>query len=467
MIISTMGATVWTISFFFCFHPLKAQEIDYYPPGPMPDRIILNLTTDPAHSMAVTWRCAETVKKGYVQVSKASPHPDLELGARTVDASVQMHASKNNRAHYFSAIIDSLSAGTQYAYRVGDSLRWSEWAHFTTLSTTSADPFSFIYFGDAQNDLKSKWSRSIRGAYSKMPNADFLLHAGDLVNRANNDREWGEWFYCGGWIYRMTPSISTPGNHEYFKHTDDQYLLSGHWRPTFTQPENGPEGLEETAFYLDYKNTRIISFDSPAFYRSKQDSAAQVNWLKKTLRNNPQRWTIVTTHYPMYSTKAGRDNNEMREAIQPLLEKYNVDIVLQGHDHSYGRGTNLPIGKKKANSIDGPMYVVSVSGPKMYDLGLDEWMQRGASNVQLYQLIWIDDRVLRFEAYTVDGKLYDAFQIIKGEKGNKSFYDMAPREVPEFLELPPRYQQNFTEAELKDYRDRFKAYKNRQKNRGK
>ena len=76
-------------------------------------------------------------------------------------------------------------------------------------------PFSFIYFGDAQNDLKSRWSRTIRGAYSKMPKADFLLHAGDLVNRANNDHEWGEWFYAGGWIYGMMPSFATPGNHEY------------------------------------------------------------------------------------------------------------------------------------------------------------------------------------------------------------------------------------------------------------
>ena len=32
------------------------------------------------------------------------------------------------------------------------------------------------------------------------PQARFLIHAGDLVNDANSDQEWGEWFHAGGWI---------------------------------------------------------------------------------------------------------------------------------------------------------------------------------------------------------------------------------------------------------------------------
>ena len=114
-----------------------------------------------------------------------------------------------------------------------------------------------------------------------MPKAHFLLHAGDLVNRRNSDHEWGEWYYSGGWIYRMMPSIATPGNHEYGKDEADQYVLSNHWKPTFTLPENGPVGMQETVFYIDYQGTRIISLDSPAFLRSKKDSTLSSKLVKK------------------------------------------------------------------------------------------------------------------------------------------------------------------------------------------
>lgn len=447
----------------FCVTNIWSQNRDYYPPSAVPDRIMLNLTTTPDNSMAVTWRAALFVKEGYVQFTKADASPDLLEDVKVSEANKTTYVSDQNGAHYFSAIMDSLDAESLYAYRVGDSIHWSEWIHFQTAASEES-PFSFIYFGDAQNDLKSMWSRTIRGAYQQMPKANFLLHAGDLVNRRNRDHEWGEWYYAGGWIYGMMPSIATPGNHEYGRDEKGQYVLSKHWKPTFTLPENGPDGYEETVYHIDYQNTRIISLDAPAFYRSAQDSTLQVNWLKEVLENNDQKWTIVTMHYPIYSTRHGRDNEELRNALQPLFENHNVDLVLQGHDHAYGRGTNLPIGKGKEASLEGPIYVVSVSGPKMYDSGLKDWMQRGASNTQLYQIIHIDGDVLRFEAYTVDDKLYDAFELKKKSNRPNLFYDLTPEDFPERLDLPLRFQKQFTEKEMEEYRARFKAYKNRNKN---
>ena len=438
------------------------QDRDYYPPSVVPDRIMLNLTAEPASSMAVTWRTAVYVDSAYVQIALADPSPDLEVNARTIEASTSTYLSDQSGAKYHSAIMDNLQAATLYAYRVGYGQHWSEWAHFRTASAGEA-PLSFIYFGDAQNDLKSMWSRAIRGAYQQMPKADFMLHAGDLVNRRNRDHEWGEWYHAGGWIYQMMPSIATPGNHEYGLDETGEYVLSKHWKPTFTLPENGPEGLGETTYYLDYQDTRIISIDAPAFTRSIEDSAAQVQWLEKVLMDNPQKWTILTMHYPIYSTKYGRDNRDLRLAFQPLLEKHGVDAVLTGHDHTYGRGTNLPIGERKKHSLDGPIYVVSVSGPKMYDLGLDDWMQRGASNTQLYQLIHIKGDTLRFEAYMVNGQLYDAFELRKEKNGRNLFFDLAPEDVPERLELPRRYQERLNEEQLKDYQTRFQKYKARQR----
>lgn len=435
----------------------QSPTTDFYPPTQVPDRIILTWETDPTTSMAVNWRTAVYAKKGYAQIKVADATPNFD-SVRVVEATTEQLVSDLNVANYHAVNFTGLEPNTLYAYRVGDSTLWSEWSHFKT-AAESEEPFSFIYFGDAQNDLKSRWSRTIRQAYSHMPKADFLLHAGDLVNRPTRDQEWGEWFYSGGWIYRTMPSVMTPGNHEYPRISPTERVLSAHWRPTFTLPTNGPEGLEETTFYLDYQGARIISIDAPAFLNTKQDSAKQVVWLEEVLAANPHKWAIVTMHYPIYSPAFSRDNPSLRDALKPIFDEYEVDIVLQGHDHTYARGgNNLPTGATVVDDT-GPVYVVSVSGPKMYFSSLLDWIDRAAMQTQLYQLIHVDGDTLTFEAYTTIGELYDKFQIVKQPAGGKKFIDLTPEDVPELIsDLPSR---NMSEAAWQQWRANFEAYKAR------
>ena len=433
-------------------------EVDFYPPSQVPDRIMLTWEKEPYHSQSVSWRTSVSVEQGYAQIRLATPAPDLEEGVTVYTADSEVLLTDKNAARFHSVTFSDLLPSTAYAYRVGDSTLWSEWFHFTTADAGNS-PFSFIYFGDAQNDLKSRWSRTIRGAYSKMPKADFLLHAGDLVNRANSDHEWGEWFYAGGWIYGMMPSVATPGNHEYARDENRNRRLSTHWRPTFRFPMNGPAGFEETVYYMDYQGARIISLNSTAFGFGDSAATVQLAWLEEVLSDNPNTWTILTMHYPIYSSKYGRDNAELREALKPVFEKYGVDLVLQGHDHTYGRGgENIPVGTKKQD-INGPVYVVSVSGPKMYDLSMESWMKRGASNTQLYQIIHVSPEVLRFEAYTVTDELYDAFELYKSPNGSTQYKDLAPESAKERLTLPPRYEKSFSEEEMAEFQRRYEAYK--------
>lgn len=446
--------------FLLGYLPVQAQYEegkDYYPPSKVPDRIVLTLTESPASTQAVTWRTSTEVAVGKGQLMLADPSPDIVGELQEVQAETTQLESDKSTAHYHSLTFTNLQPNTQYAYRVGGDELWSEWFHFTTAGKGKAS-YSFLYFGDAQNDLKSRWSRTIRGAYSKMPDADFLLHAGDLVNRANSDHEWGEWFYAGGWIYGMMPSIATPGNHEYARGADGGRVLSNHWKPTFTLPANGPDDFKETVYFFDYHNTRFISLDSQKFLESESSRKTQLEWLKEVLTSSKMKWTILTMHHPVYSSAAGRDNEEMKELLAPLFEEYQVDLVLQGHDHAYGRGGNLPIGKKKI-VMDGPVYVVSVSGPKMYVNAMEDWMQRAAANTQLYQLIKVNGNRLRYEAYMVTGELYDAFELMK--KGNRKtiFKEKAPEGVIERLDIPPRYQKQLTEEQMKEFKKRFNRYK--------
>ncbi len=412
----------------------KVADQVAWKPTAIPDRILLSCSADPAHAQAVTWRTDTSVTKGLARIALAGHGPRFAEHASEIVAETTPFESDLGRAHYHTVRFEHLQPKTKYAYRVGDGTNWSEWIQFTTASDES-DPFTFVYFGDAQNLLKSHWSRVIREAYRDAPKAAFLLHAGDLINRANADAEWGEWFYAGSFIHRMIPCIATPGNHEYaappglFGRLKSKQL-SRHWRPTFAFPLNGPPGLEESVYWLDYQGTRIVSLNS------NERQQEQVPWLEKVLRDNPNRWTILTFHHPIYSPKVGRDNPELRNLWQPIFDKYRVDLVLQGHDHTYARSKlmthteNVTAGVTRQRPEAGTLYVVSVSGPKMYELGKRPFMRRAAEDTQLYQIITVDGDQLRYEARTATGMPYDAFTLRKRPGQANELIDRIP-DTPE------------------------------------
>jgi predicted phosphodiesterase len=450
----------FTLILLFASSLTYSQDNKTYPASVFPDRVILGYKGNPATSQAVNWRTDSTITNAVAAISEADPSPDFQPNAKIVKALTQPLILDGKTVLYHEVNFTDLKPATQYAYRVGNGKQWSEWFHFKTASD-KPQPLSFVYFGDAQNDIRSLWSRVVRGAYSNIPKANFLIHAGDLINRSNSDYEWGEWFEAGGWITGMVPNLAAPGNHEYFTDIDKKEKVSKHWRPQFALPENGPAGLEETAYYIDYQGSRFIFLNSEEATIGRKELDKQADWFEQVVKENPNRWTIVVHHHPIFSTKKGRDNDEWRDKMEPLYRKHKVDIVLQGHDHTYGRGINMPIGQSRKKP-DGPIYVVSVSGPKQYDIGLQDWMDRAASNTQLYQVITVDHNKLAFKAFTVNGDLYDAFDLNKDKAGRNTLVELSTDlKMQERLELPERYQKSFKEAELKEYNERYQEYKKR------
>lgn len=402
-------------------HPPLADEAETYKPSLVPDRIVLTWTGDPATTQAVTWRTSTVVTKAMAEIAIAGPGPNFVRNMKSLEATTQPLTTNLSTAHFHTVEFKDLKPKTKYAYRVGDGNNWSEWFHFVTASA-DADPFSFVYFGDAQNDVRSMWSRVIREAYGDAPDLAFFLHAGDLINRAESDGEWGQWFAAGKWLNAMVPSVAVPGNHEQAKMPDNTRRLSHHWRATFAFPENGPEGLEESCYTLVYQGVRIIGMNST------QQLKEQTPWLEEVLSKNTCKWVICTWHHPIYSTGQRRDNPELRGLWKPILDKYKVDLVLTGHDHTYGRtgletplvgadgrpsGENESTGLNKRDAKTGTVYVVSVSGPKMYSMQRHDFMKRQAENTQLYQIIHIAGDELKYEARTAIGDIYDAFTLKK------------------------------------------------------
>lgn len=412
---------------------------------------MLTFEADPARSLAVSWRTSSDVKAAVAQIALATPDARFDLAARTVPAETQLLDLQSIEheglrfpmprnaglpsTHYHSVRFDGLQPDTLYAYRVqGADGIWSEW--FQARTAPVSGPLRFIYVGDAQNGLTSHWSRVIRGAFQKAPDARFILHAGDLVNKGSRDYEWAEWFKASGFIHGMIPAVPVAGNHEYeelgLSEDSKQRVLSALWRPQFRLPVDPslPETMRETVYDVRYSpDLHLFVLDS-----NLKDFTVQAQWLDRKLAASSATWRVVTMHHPVYSSGRDRDNKTLREALLPVLTKHRVDLVLQGHDHTYARGM---IGAKeqrpersalRAGDELAVMFVNSVSGPKQYKFKADRWdgykptgveLERFAENAQFFQVIDIDGGRLGYRAYTADGQLYDSVEIAKDAKGRK------------------------------------------------
>ncbi|MEM9894735.1 MAG: fibronectin type III domain-containing protein [Bacteroidota bacterium] len=395
-------------------------------PSQDPDRVILTFNGDPATSRAVTWRTNTVVKKAVAQIAEATKNATFKASALTVNAITEqfdLGLYKSNvslKVLYHNALFTDLKPDTQYLYRVGDGEEhWSEWIRFRTAKADYA-PTQFVYFGDAQNDVLEHWSRVIRLAYQTAPDASFVIHAGDLINNAHRDTEWAEWYKAGGFIHSHWTAIPVVGNHEFYSVVDGApRQLSIQWRPQFTLPveKELEKELHETVYTVDYQDVRIIVLNSNHMLKE------QTSYLEEQLKNSTARWKIITCHHSIFSPAKGRDFEFARENWKPLLDQYNVDLVLNGHDHTYARG-HVPVRRAETDEEDrlGTIYVTSVSGPKQYALDtaqLISYSKQGyrldhsGEQTQFFQVITAAENKLTYTAYTALGEVYDQAVIEK------------------------------------------------------
>lgn len=402
-------------------------------PSKDPDRIILTFNGEPATSRAVTWRTDTTVTKAVAQISVATVNSGFEDDSQTINAETEkfdlgLYKGNNSlNVHYHSVNFEGLESNTLYAYRVGDGEDiWSEWIQFKT-AIAEYSPTTFVYFGDAQNDVLSHWSRVIRMAYQTAPEASFVVHAGDLINRSHKDQEWAEWYKAGGFIHSQWTAIPAVGNHEFYPlEKEEAKQLAIQWRPQFTLPveKTLPDKLHETVYTVDYQDIRIIVLNSNTHLEE------QTPYLEEQLKTSTAKWNIITCHHSVFSPAEGRDFEFARKNWKPLLDKYNVDLVLNGHDHTYARGHVPTRTASTANDAEiTTVYVTSVSGPKQYDLDeeqIEAYSQDGytsdktAEQTQFFQVISIEDNKLIYVAYTALGEEYDRAVLVKDfETGKK------------------------------------------------
>ncbi|MBZ9649966.1 metallophosphoesterase family protein [Sphingobium sp. 3R8] len=400
----------------------------------LPDRIILTPAADPARGMAVAYRTDAAQSPSEAQIAIAVDGPTLEEKAQTVTGRAgTAKESANGPALYHQIRFDNLTPDTVYAYRLKGSAGWSEWLQFRTASA-EAKPFRFLYLGDIQNGILTYASRVIRQAFHANGGIELVAHAGDLAAQRDDldhDDEWGEWNQAGGYNWSIVPQLPATGNHEYvdvaLPDGTESRRLGPYFPLQFALPDNGVPGLK-TTYFVDYQGVRFIILDGTSAI-DLGTMAQQTQWLDATLASSKATWNIVLFHQPVFTCARPQDTAEIKAAWKPVFDKRKVDLVLQGHDHCYSRltseaGREASATARRNGAIQGPVYLVSVTGAKMYGLNDRARTQpdRTAEATELYQVVDVAndggiDR-LTFRTFTASGKLYDGFDLEKRADGN-------------------------------------------------
>lgn len=412
----------------------RSPGLPFKPKG-LPDRVVLTAGADPSQEMGVAWRTDPRQAGAEIQLAEAVDGPSLAFRARTLSGTTRAIDSANGPSLYHQARLTGLTPDTAYVYRVKGAEGWSEWLQFRT-AAAGFRPFRFLYLGDTQNGILPIGSRVIRQAFQSTAAPALVLHAGDLVAQRDDldhDDEWGEWTAAGAYNFSTVPQLPATGNHEYVDTTTpdgaESRKLGPYWSLQFALPPNGAAPVKDTTYFVDYQGVRFVVLDGTAAL-DLGSLEAQTRWLDETLASSKAKWNIVTFHQPIFTCARPKDTEKLKAAWKPVFEARKVDLVLQGHDHCYARLTS-EAGKADAarrhaaGKPQGPVYVVSVVGSKMYALNDRALTQpdKVAADTELYQVVDVSADRLGFAAYTASGKLYDAFTLVRGKGGAKTLVE--------------------------------------------
>jgi len=398
------------------------------------------------HQLNFAWFSAEQAKKPLVQIARkvdqrgeAFPADRAKSFAGTASgvSATQFNADDQStaaRAFANKVTVSGLADSTAYVYRVGDGVRWSA---TYALSTHDQQSFGFFVVGDPQLGAKSTgpktlasdtagWQDTIAKATATFPKASFLVSLGDEVNDYNaiatQNEEYAAYFSPAQ--LRSLPVATVDGNHdfqmgEYYGFHYNQPNLSARYGISY-----GNDG----DYWFVYGGVLFLMLNS-----NTESIATHDVFIRDAVSKNPDvKWRIVCFHHSVYSEAdhfADPDIVDRRTNYPPVFERYKIDVVLQGHDHSYTRTLPLAKGKPvdgadpKAASITNPGGVIyltfnSGSGSKFYD-----WKDatpeifsavRWQGKVPSFSYVAVEGSKLTVTTYrTDDMSIVDSYSIVK------------------------------------------------------
>ncbi|MEO6538360.1 MAG: metallophosphoesterase [Ferruginibacter sp.] len=255
------------------------------------------------------------------------------------------------------ATLTGLNANSLYYYSIGSttqSLQGDANNYFKTMPLVgSTQKIRIMAMGDMGNNSSNQVNvRNAWLAFNGSNYTDAWILMGDNAYNSGLDAEFQSNFFN---IYQGTLTKNhvlwpSPGNHDYANSTSRQADHLIPYYDMFSLPKNGEAGglpsNTEAYYAFNYGNVHFVALDSYGWEagstRLYDTLGPQAVWLKQDLASNTQQWTVVFFHHPPYTKGSHNSDTEtelinMRQNIVPILERYKVDLVLNGHSHSYER----------------------------------------------------------------------------------------------------------------------------------
>ena len=320
--------------------------------------------------------------------------------------------------------VSGLAENTSYQYQYYLDGAWSDTYTFETKSTEN---FSVMYVGDPQigasvgQDDNSKEYHAMNDAYngnhtlssalSAHSNVSIILSAGDQINQTSvskdADKLEQQIEYAGflsSPLLRSMPVATTIGNHD-----SKSVNYSNHFNnPNTATSVATTEGKTDagTDYYFTYGNTLFVSIDT-----NNYNCATHENVIKEAVEANPDAtWRVLMFHQDIYGSGYDHSDSDgivLRTQLTPIIDKYDFDAVLQGHDHTYSRTYQL--------SSDGQTHSSYQSAPKTNTDDFSAYLGDNAcynilTNIENKNNVVNPEGTVYFEANSATGSKY--YQLI-------------------------------------------------------
>lgn len=312
----------------------------------------------------------ETLPK--VKISKST---DMSNSIEFDGTQSRAVTNKETKIEYVSnkVTVTGLEEDTTYYYSYGTNENWSS---PVVINTQSTDSFSFFLVGDPQigSSLKNtptgeteaigqdrsvrndsfNWNNTIKKALSLVPNASFMISAGDQISirdkKANNEQALAytenEIEYAGYLSpepLKSLPVATTLGNHD---------AVSGNYSYHFNNPNTSTLGSTVGGgnYYYTYGNTLFIMLNT-----NNTNAEEHKQFIEQAVAESGDvTWKVVTLHQDIYGS--GEHSNEpeiaeLRYKLVPIFEENDIDVVLTGHDHTYAISKILKGGVKEESTF--------------------------------------------------------------------------------------------------------------------
>lgn len=212
--------------------------------------------------------------------------------------------------------------------------------------------------------------------------------------------------------YSKTPLIPVIGNHEVNNEPkDDKYekIFSRIYDDML--PNTCLEDYNNTVFYVDYEDVRLIVLNSFHFNEIHKITERQLSWFEKAASADVKN-KFVFLHSPAFPTGAHYGHcldlyPGERDAFWNIVQNSNIDIVFSGHEHNYSR--RVIESEKCLYQI-----ITGGSGEKLRDKFKDK---KGVivAPIAIYHFVIVDvvENGIEVSAISCKGKLLDKFKIEK------------------------------------------------------